>query len=102
MNIDPWFEFGFAGAVTGSLFLVTFFVVKWALGFADRLANQHRTEREEWRAEQYQIRQEHHSERSSWRNEFARIAAGHEDRLEQVCQALKENLSDIASRDAEK
>ena len=100
MNIDPWFEFGFAGAVTGSLFLVTFFVVRWALKFADRLHLEHKTEREEWRQEQYQSRQDHSSERSEWRQEFSKIALSHEEKLQAVCETLRQNLSAIAERDS--
>lgn len=94
-----WFDFGFAGAVTGTLLTVTFFVVKWALSFASKLQDTHKIEREEWRQEARQVRGEHTAERVEWRSAFQRIADAHEAKLDSVCETLNRNIHDIARRD---
>ena len=94
-----WFDYGFAGAVTGTLLTATFLIVKWALSFADRLQKSHTTEREEWREEAKQIRDEHRSERSEWMEGVNRISANHHNHLDKVCDSLKDSIRDIALRD---
>ena len=97
-----WFEFGLAGGVIGTLFVITFFVVKWALGFADRLTKDHRTEREEWRMEQSNVRESHRVEREEWREDFHGIADRHEEKLEKIVQAITRSIEDIARNDIRK
>lgn len=96
---SAWFEFGFAGAVTGTLLTATFVIVKWALSFADRLQKSHTTEREEWRAEAKQIRDEHRSERSEWMDGVNRISENHHQHLDKVCESLRDSILDIARND---
>lgn len=94
-----WFDYGLEGAVIGTLFIITCFVVKWALGFADRLSSEHRVEREEWRVEQSNVRDAHRSEREEWRKDFHGIADRHEEKLEKIVNTISDSLVDIARRD---
>ncbi len=99
---SKWFDYGLEGAVIGTLFIITFFVVKWALNFADQLSKEHKTEREEWRAEQSGIRESHRTERDEWRSDFRGIADRHEENLEKIVNTISESLVDIARRDLDK
>ena len=83
-----WFEFGFAGAVTGVLLTATFTVVRWALNFASHLQSSHTTEREEWREEAKQIRDEHRLERNAWTTGLDRVSDGCHGHLEDVRKSL--------------
>lgn len=96
-----WTQFGLAGAVIGSLFAITMFVVKWALNFASRLSGEHKKERDEWRLEQRNAREEHRSERSEWRQITKSVADRHEEKLDHIVQTISDSIIDLARRDIE-
>ena len=101
MDIDytVWQEFGLAGMVIGSLFGGVYFIIRWIFGFVSKMAEQHTSERSEWKDFADKQLCEHREERKEWQAEFKEIRESNKEGLDRVCDVLSNRIRDLALHD---